>query len=474
MRPETTIPAAPAPLDCDTAALDAVRRDLLGVLFGHTPTIVAGNLAVSLTAVVVLLGSHAPAPVGLWMAAVWLLVGLRYALVRQMRPRLASLDRAGLDRVEWRYTVIAGLTGLAWGLLPWLVYRGIDPFVDFFSVAILAGMAGGAVTATTALPGALRLYLIGTLLPFVLKGALMGGLVNLAGGLTLFFYLLVLLSFGRSAHATMRDALLLTRQNARLAEDLRQERDAVQTAMRAKNLFLAGVTHDLRQPVHAIGLHVRYLRAIAQGAAPSAATAEVCDGIDSAVRTMSQQLSRLIELSRLEAGEARVLRRALPLAELWAACAAQFAPQAADQGLALRFRPTAAVVDSDAMMLQSVLDNLVSNAVRYTGHGRVLVAARMRGSHIDIEVRDSGPGIAAEHLPLIFLPFRRFDDRSRPADQGQGLGLALARKQAELLGHTLTVRSRPGRGSVFTLRLPRAGCGQAARQGGPSSASISS
>lgn len=104
-----------------------------------------------------------------------------------------------------------------------------------------------------------------------------------------------------------------------------------------------------------------------------------------------------------------------------------------------------------------MLDNLVSNAVRYTRQGTVLVAARPRGGHIDIEVRDSGPGIAAEHLPLIFLPFRRFDDRSRPADQGQGLGLALARKQADLLGHTLTVRSRPGRGSVFTLRVPRAG-----------------
>lgn len=447
--------AAAAPLDSDTDQADAVRRDLLGVLFGHTPTIVAGNLAVSLTAVAVLLGNHEPAPVGLWMLVVWALIALRYALVRSARPHLATLDHAALDRIERLYTASAGLTGLTWGLLPWLVYRGIDPFVDFFSVAMLAGMAGGAVTATTALPGALRLYLLGMLLPFVLKAVLMGGLVNLAGGLTLFFYLLVLLSFGRSSHATMRNALLLTRQNARLAEDLRQERDAVQSAMRAKNLFLAGVTHDLRQPVHAISLHVRYLRAIAAGKAARESATEVCDGIDSAVRTMSRQLSRLIELSQLEAGEARVLRRALPLAELWSASAAQFSPQADEKGLTLIFRPTTAVVDSDARMLQSMLDNLISNAVRCTRHGRVLVAARPRGDHIDIQVRDSGPGIAAEHLPLIFLPFRRFDDRSRTTEQGQGLGLALVRRQADLLGHTLTVRSSPDRGSTFTLRLPR-------------------
>ncbi|MCP2802659.1 hypothetical protein NK936_23815, partial [Salmonella enterica subsp. enterica serovar Typhimurium] len=93
------------------------------------------------------------------------------------------------------YTAVAGLTGLAWGLLPWLGYEGRDPFMDFFSVAMLAGMAGGAVTATTALPRALNLYLVCALLPFIVKSWLMGGLINIGGGLTFLFYLLVLVSF---------------------------------------------------------------------------------------------------------------------------------------------------------------------------------------------------------------------------------------------------------------------------------------
>lgn len=457
MTRETTMSGPETALDCTLTDDDTdVRRDLLGVLFGHTGTIVAGNVAVSLTASLVLAAADGQTRVWPWLAALSVLVALRVALVRKIRPEIDTLSCAELDRVEWQYAALTGLTGLVWGVLPWISYQGRDPFIDFFSVAMLAGMSGGAVAATTALPRAFFLYLVCALLPFIVKSWFMGGPVNIGGGLTFLFYLVLLLSFGRNAHDTLRKTLQLTRQNAQLADGLRRERDAAHAAVRAKNLFLAGVTHDLRQPVHALGLHVRYLRSRAPATLDRTTLDEACSGMDAAVKTMSNQLTRLLELSRLEAGEARILRRALPLAGLWSACAAQFGPLAADKGLELIFRPTDATVDSDAMMLQSMLDNLVSNAVRYTDAGRVLVAARPRGPQIELQVRDSGPGIAEEHLPQIFEPYRRFDDRSKLRDGGQGLGLALVRRQAGVLGHTLSVRSRPGQGSVFALRLPRA------------------
>ncbi len=434
---------------------DAVRRDLLGVLFDHTPTIVAGNIAVASTAAAVLISAGGHFAVWFWLGAILALVAARAGYVRAVRPHLAGLSGLSLDRAERIYIAIAGITGLVWGILPWLGFEGLDPFMDFFSVAMLVGMAGGAVTATTALPAALNLYLVCALVPFIMKSALLGGAVNVAGGVTIFFYLCVLVSFGRSAHAAMRNALLLTRQNARLADKLRHERDAVQTAMRAKNLFMAGVTHDLRQPVHAIGLHVRYMRSLEPHEISHTTVHEACSGVDAAVRAMSIQLSRLIELSRLEAGEARVLRRVLPLSETLAACAAQFAPLAREKKLRFHIRPSAVAVDSDAMMLQSILDNLVSNAVRYTDSGGVLIAARPRGAEIELQVWDTGPGVPDELIPQIFIPYQRFDDRKARHDEGQGLGLALARKQADLLGHTLQVRSRVGRGSLFSVHLPR-------------------
>jgi hypothetical protein len=138
--------------DESTDDSDAVRRDLLGVLFGHTPTIVAGNLAVASTATAVLVSADGHSAVWLWLVAICALMILRAAFVRWSRPRLAGTERRHAGPHRTSTVAIAGVTGLAWGVLPWLGYEGRDPFMDFFSVAMLVGMAGGAVTATTALP----------------------------------------------------------------------------------------------------------------------------------------------------------------------------------------------------------------------------------------------------------------------------------------------------------------------------------
>jgi signal transduction histidine kinase len=102
-------------------------------------------------------------------------------------------------------------------------------------------------------------------------------------------------------------------------------------------------------------------------------------------------------------------------------------------------------------MLQSILDNFVSNAIRYTESGGVLIGVRRRSGHAEIQVYDTGSGIAAAAIPEIFIPYRRFDDRTRDREEGHGLGLALARKQADTLGHVLSVRSVPGKGSCFSV-----------------------
>ena len=425
-------------------------------MLGHTRTALAGNVVIALTTIAVLVGSGVRDGVGLWASWIFCLVGSRALHARSAVRRLPALGEAGIARLEWELTALLGLSGIGWGLLPWLGYAGRDAFVDFFSVAMLVGMTGGAVTSTMAQPRALNTYLVAALVPFIVKSALMGGLVYLAGGLTICFSLAVLIAFGHTAHASLRHTIAVTRQNKRLVEAVRTERDAVQAAMRSKDLFLAGVTHDLRQPVHALGLHLRYLRKLQTDAATATRIETICTPMDGALRAMSTQLSRLLELSRLEAGEAKVARRAMPVADLFAACAAQFDALADEKGLRLRFRPSDAVVDSDPTMLQSILDNLVANAVRYTDAGRVLVAARRRGRTIDLQVHDTGPGIEADLIESLFEPYRRFDDRRDRGEEGQGLGLALVRKQAELLGHTVRVRSCVGRGSMFGVELRQA------------------
>jgi signal transduction histidine kinase len=144
------------------------------------------------------------------------------------------------------------------------------------------------------------------------------------------------------------------------------------------------------------------------------------------------------------------------LADIFDYTRAQQMDKARDKGLTLRFVETDMVVVSDLKMLQSILDNLVSNAVRHTARGSVLVGARRRGDEVEIQVLDTGPGIPEDHIPLLFEAYRRFDDTARGGELTHGLGLVLVRKQMELLGHELRVRSTPGRGSLFGVRLPRA------------------
>jgi len=431
-----------------------IRRLLLAAMLENTRTALAGNVAIGLTtaAVLHLAGNGGPG-LWLWVAAIAVLVVLRARHAMRLKPRVQALDDVPLRRAERQITALLAAQGAVWGALPWLGYGGADPFVDFFTVAMLVGMTAGAVNSASSQPRALNAYIMLALLPFAVRAVGLGGLVNVAGALTIVFSALVLFAFARGAYRATRATLVVTRQNARLAEALRQERDAVQATLRAKDLFLAGVTHDLRQPVHALGLHLRYLRSLRQDELAPETIETLCAPMDSALRTMSGQLTRLLSLSRLEAGEVKPQRRWFLLADLFSAIEAQFAVQAREKGLSLRLRPVAMAVFSDPQMLQSIVDNLVSNALRYTDDGGVLVAARHRADAVELAIYDTGVGIAGELIPQLFTPYRRFDDRDRSGDPGQGLGLALVHKQAALLDHALNVRSVPGRGSCFAVSL---------------------
>jgi hypothetical protein len=151
--------APPNPVADVAANVDEIhiRRELLAAMLAQTRTAVAGNLAIGLTTAAVLVGSGVSTGVGGWLAVLLALVGLRAVHARGLKPRCATLDRAGLARAEHQLTGLLAASGLTWGVLPWLSYTGRDPFVDFFCIAMLVGMTAGAVNSTAALPRALNL-----------------------------------------------------------------------------------------------------------------------------------------------------------------------------------------------------------------------------------------------------------------------------------------------------------------------------
>lgn len=240
--------------------------------------------------------------------------------------------------------------------------------------------------------------------------------------------------------------------NLELEQRVAERTRALQSANAAKTRFLAAASHDLRQPVAAIGLMVSLMRE--QVVAP--ALRRMIDRVDEALASMETLLKGLLDLSRLESGAARVRLERVPLQALFDAIAVHETEAAARKGLRLRFRPTALAVRSDPVLLEQILRNLVTNAVRYTEQGTVLVAARRRGGQVLLQVWDTGIGIREADQAIVFDEFVQVGNPARESAKGLGLGLSIVKRSAAVLGHELQLRSRVGHGSCFSLLVPRA------------------
>jgi len=227
---------------------------------------------------------------------------------------------------------------------------------------------------------------------------------------------------------------------------------ALQKASAAKTRFLASASHDLRQPLQAQRLYVETM--VAQ--AKDTSVRKLAQKIIASHNSMQKMLDALLDLSRLDAGMVRPRFADVSLKHLFMRLEQEFSSLARRKGLLfyLHWPPDSATVRSDPGMLESILSNLIGNAVRYTEQGAVMLAARRRGVQWQLEVRDSGAGIAEEHQQDIFEEFHQLGNPERDREKGLGLGLSIVRRLARLLEHELSLFSRPGRGSVFAVRLP--------------------
>lgn len=235
-------------------------------------------------------------------------------------------------------------------------------------------------------------------------------------------------------------------------EKLALAKAEAEAANAAKSRFLAAASHDLRQPLQALGLFAASLA----GQTDPLHIRRLVGRINQSVEALEKLFSGVLDVSRLDAGVQAVERRPFPVQEVFARIAVEFLPQAQERGLRLRVRPTGEWAESDPLVFERILRNLVSNAIRYTECGGVLLACRRRGRRLSIEVWDTGIGIGEADREKVFEEFFQVGNAARDRSKGLGLGLAIVRRLADLLGEKLTLRSVPGRGSVFALRCSRA------------------
>ncbi len=342
---------------------------------------------------------------------------------------------------------------LTWGLAPWCFLPVNNQPLTALLMLVILGICSAGVPAMATRWASVIAFTV----PMVLG---LGSALVWRGGDTLHLflagccvvYLGATLLFARNLHRLLTKALRTRFEKEALAEQLAEQMAITRRASEEKTRFFAAASHDLRQPLHAIALFGAVIERELQGR-PALAHAQRLMG---AVRALGTSLDTMLDVSRLDAGVIEPERRAVALATVFTALLPLFATRAEEAGLQLRIRATPLWVHTDPQLLQRLLANLVENAIKYTPQGGVLVLARARGPQVWIEVIDTGVGIAPEHAERVFDEFYQVDNPGRDRSRGLGMGLAIVRRLAALLGHTIALHSQVGRGSRFRLVLPAA------------------
>ena len=434
------------------------RADQVATLYArwHLTSLSMGFGALLLCAV---MWDHvAVSAMAVWLVLIAVNQTWRAALARawrQMRPGAAAAMRWG------RYWVVGSvLAGALWGAAGWDAFPA-SPQTESFLIVCLFGVVLGGLNLTAVYRPSFYGFALPALLPLIVRVAWVGDTVHAYTACVMSVVLAFVLGFGHRLNDVLTQSLAMRYENVDLIGELRERTRAAQEAQvaaeaanRAKSQLLAAASHDLRQPLHALGLYVAALAARARDTDWRA----LVGSVQTAAETLDLQFAQLLDLSRLEAGALTPERAPVPLAPLLASLATEFAPQAAAHGLSFRVVRTRLAVDSDPALLTRIARNLVANAVRYTREGGIVIGARRRGQHVALEVVDTGIGIAAEHRARIFEEFYqvRGNRAIRGAVGGMGLGLAIVRRLADLLHHDIELSSRVGRGSRVAVVAPRA------------------
>jgi signal transduction histidine kinase/CheY-like chemotaxis protein len=444
-------------------AEDPGHADHIRALFEQTPAVLAGNAAG-----VVLVGwacwSMAPWPrLAAWLGLVSGLWGLRLAhYLRYRRHSDAPASTLLAWRVSWRALVL--LQGAMWPLALWWFWGLGSTFQDLALILIPVAYSYASVQLLAPQAALFNAFTSIVLLPVIARvasDATQPWHWQLSVVLVMLFAVTLLM--GRTYRDALSQAIGLKQRTEHLAEQLKREKAAAddarrlaETASRAKTQFFAAASHDLRQPLHAMGLFAEALRQKSAKAGDPEVAALV-NSINQSVDALEGLFGELLDLTRIDNGGVDVQAGPVRLRDLFARLRLHFEPAAFEKGLALTFRGGQRIAHSDALLVERILRNLVSNAIRYTEDGGVVVACRPRGGKLALQVWDSGMGIAEASLPHIFDEFYQVQAHAPLAPhqkKGLGLGLAIVKRLADLLEAPVSVRSVPGRGTVFTLLLP--------------------
>ena len=464
-RPSVRAGGAPA---ADANDGDALLRDRAAAMFSYNPTSLGGHAA---GAIVVELVFAGVAPVALrvaWGASFALLWLLRAALAWRI-ARHASDDPAVLDsRLRWWIASLIAMAAL-WGIAAWSFYPYGSALHQIALILVVYTFCVACVPILAPQFGLYISFVALIYLPLIVRVASGSGSLGAQTAAVMAIAMAMTIVLGRNYRGAFDRVSLLQRRTETLMAQLRAEkaiaddaRREAEAANRAKTQFFAAASHDLRQPLHAMSLFAEALRQRSH----DGEVLHLVNSINASVDALEGLFSELLDITRIDSGGVEVRPANFDVGAIFRKLRLHFEPTAFEKGLALRFRGDRRHGYADPLIVERILRNLVSNAIRYTEDGSVLVGCRQRGDRLRLQVWDTGPGIAGADQRRIFDEFFQLPGgaaRAAHQQKGLGLGLAIVKRLAGLIGAPLTLQSIPGRGSVFTLEVP-AGQAQPAPQ----------
>ncbi|QIL91649.1 response regulator [Microbulbifer sp. SH-1] len=395
-----------------------------------------------------------------WRLLYWLPIYLLLQLLTALLLR--DLARRTLPpRTLYRVMIgVFGSAGVVWGGLALFVAPGPNSLTTLlFLTTVISVHCAGTFPLTGASLPLYCIFMLPSLAPLTAVFFLRADSLSVAMGIIVVLLIGCMLLFASRAQAAGQEKMRLQFANDELVARLREEsrllakaRWAAEEASRDKSRFLAAASHDLRQPMHALGL---FLEALGRTSL-DVDQRSILDKLKLVSRSANGLLGGLLDFSRLDAGVVVPALRSFALQAVMHKLEQELAPMAESRGLVYRSRDTSLAVHSDPVLVERILRNLINNAINYTERGGVLVACRRRGDRVWVEIRDTGVGIAPEYQQAVFREFFQIGNRERDRRKGLGLGLAIVTGLCRALNADLSMVSRPGRGSLFRLALPLA------------------
>jgi two-component system, sensor histidine kinase len=438
-----------------TPLAQRVLAEQIKIVILQSPAALAAPAAIAAVSPLVLWNKVAHVPLLVTIALIY--VTLFWGLTFYWRYKRSNPSAADAKRWAGDAVVRTAAHGCAWGAYSLTIFVPDSIAYQGFAVAFMYGLTAGAVASDGSHYRNFVAFAVPALLPIVLRCFFEGTLASVGVGLAGLIGLSHSLYAARTSYhmtatsiRTRFENMDLVRELERQKETAEQARAEAEAANQSKSRFLAAASHDLRQPVHALGLFV----AAAQQPTTDVERRLIIDRIDGSVRSLAALFDSLLDISRLDAGILQPQIKSMALAPILRKLAAEYLSEADEKRLQFRVRCPEVAIRTDPLLFERMIRNLLANALRYTKIGGILLACRMRGAVARVEVWDTGIGIAPEKQAQVFEEFYQIGNPERDRRNGVGLGLAIVKRIAALLRHPLHLTSRVGRGSRFSIDMP--------------------